>query len=300
MTLFLFVLLQLHFPAGVHHITEPITITEGQRVMGEGKGVTVFLIDTPNGYGFICNLGPRPRIQPCSFSNFTIDSEIERTGGAGILFMGSPPGIRHVVEKVHIKNQMTGIHFADAVAFTFKDSIISHPRPGGNGVIIQSRFEPDAGDSVIDNVLFNDNNDVGQAAIYHIDSGGLNVVNSKALGFQYGYILAIPQGRNTGQLYLSGNSWEHQRLVNVALYGSGGYDQIQILGDHFTVKRYGIIVEHRNRGLIQGNILVCTEPGTGIFLHENVSDFDVLDNPIFDCQTKVTNLSPTSSWDGVH
>ena len=285
----------MHFPAGEHHITTPITVNGGE-VTGEGIGVTILIIDTPNGYGIICDMKIRPRMKPCSLEDLTITSTITRTGGAAVMFQGAPPGISHLVRNISIEKQMVGIHFSDAVAFTFRDSIISFPRPGGIGVIVEQRSEPDAGDSVIDNILFNDNNNVAQAAIYHVDSGGLNIVNSKVLGFDYASILNIARGRNTGQLDIAYNSFENQRLSSISVYGEGGYFLIDISHNQLTVKNYGIIFQSHHRSIIQSNRIFCwpTPAVAGIAITGTSSEVKVLDNGIYNCANDIV-VHPTTT-----
>ncbi len=285
----LLLILQMVFPAGEVHLAETLIITDGQTVTGAGIGKTVFITHFAAGDAIICALGLRPRAQPCTFRDFSIDTAVQRTVGAGILVMGTPEPINVIIENVHIMNQPDCVRFNAGVAFSFIHSVCSHVGANGNGVIIQNIADPDAGDSVIDDVLFNDNYGHALAGIYHVDSGGLNIVNVKVLGFAYGYILDIMAGRNTGQLDIAHSSFENQHMVGLAVYGAGGYDNIDISHNYLTVQNYGIIFQSHNRSIIQSNRIFCF-PGpaiAGIAITGTASDIKVLDNSIFDCQADI-------------
>ncbi len=289
-------LMQMVFPAGEVHLAEPLVITDGQTVTGAGVGKTVFVTHFATGAAIICATGLVPRVQPCVFRDFSIDTAVPRIAGAGILVIGIPAPINIIIENVHIQNQPDCVRFNSGVAFSFLHSVCSHVGANGNGVIIQNVDEPDAGDSVIDDVLFNDNYGHALAAIYHIDSGGLNIVNVKVLGFGYGYILDILAGRNTGQLDIAHSSFEHQRVVSLGVYGAGGYDSIDISHNHLTAQTYGIVLQSHHRSIIQSNRIVCMGgPGiAGIAITGTAHDVKVLDNSIFDCQADIV-VHPTTA-----
>jgi len=308
----------MNFPDGETLLSQPIEITDGQVVEGEGIGNTVIVVEHQDSYAFIVNLGNRPRTRPVEFRNLTITSPSPRTGGAGILFQGSPSGVRHKIESMHIKNQHTGIHFADAVAFTVKDSLITHTSMGGRGIVIQNRPQADAGDSVIDNVLFNDNHKTAQAAIYQQDSGGLNAVNCKMLYFDYGYLMMTVQGGATSQLTVLGNSMEHQRQAGVKIAGEGDFSLFDISHNEITFPKIGILIESHQIGRIESNVMIGQGTGvlvtggeewmiannsiygaaTGIQLGANTNKNRIAQNRL-DCVTPVINDSATSTWDGV-
>lgn len=178
---------RLHFPFGNYRISSELVARFNGVIYGDGVECTrlTLLNATQNGIRI-------PYSGTLQIHGLHFKAGTTKTAGAAIKVEGISPTSASNQTRIFnckIDSQYTGIDMANAGFWTIRDSIISDCTIGIRSDNTQNF---DSGDNLIEGcVIYRTGSDVtaGTRGILHVASGGLKIVGTKVLGFEYGYYL---------------------------------------------------------------------------------------------------------------
>jgi len=230
------------FPAGFYLVCSPITISSGVKLLGSGTGVgvgagnsggTVIRVGTPTQDVFVVSSD-----EAVLFQDFTIDSSVTKTDGAGIKLNGATSGYnaRSRLQNIRILGQYIGVHIERASGWVIRDCHIQDFR--NVGIWVRQLKFTNGGDNHISGCTIWDLNvHTSQACIRYDEGGAIFIQDNKLLGAEYGIRLILVDGP-TGTMVIQGNSIEQQTisgfLAELATEGKK-FANLIINGNQFSI-----------------------------------------------------------------
>jgi hypothetical protein len=200
-------------PAGIITLTKPLAITGSIKLRGAGRYATT-LVPASGTCGIALNM---------PVGTFTTILEDFGVVYATRQAAGSPPAIYCNATSAHydfdargllVQNGSWGIQL-DKTHFLISNCLIYDNSNGG--IVFGNSTNPDSGDSSISECVILNWSYPGTlaVAVQQLSSGGLRLVNNKINSFVQGYQLSLAPGAATGDLIITGNSFEAWGYTNV-------------------------------------------------------------------------------------
>lgn len=223
----------IYNPGGTYLVSPGITLSSAGMI-GDGPTKTIFnTTDTTsaNMFKYTTALGSYANVP--LFRDFTLNCPPGKSGGAGIQFLPASGEASYMdIRDVHTNNLPIGLDMVAAslwkvIGCDFLAYTIA-------GVQVANTNNPDSGDSVIADCVFNNPYTTG-SAVWMKSSGGLKIIGNKMLGGSRGITVNI-EG-TTSILIIHANSIEGMSTQDLAFsQGVGGmtFGKVAITGNQFS------------------------------------------------------------------
>jgi len=258
---------ELYFPRG-SYLYSGATVSAGWsiRFVGESTANTFLNLRSGTATGFNCATE-----LPVVFEKLTLQYNGGVVGTAGS-FISIPGGATMNANSRFRDLQMTapwiGINATGAYLWVAERVFIGNYL--SSGIAVGNTFNGDAGDSTIRDCLFSTTSTTA-AAITHLSSGGLRVINNKNIGGFCFYQLNLAAGVNTSDLLITGNSIEGTSSSGLLAnrQGSGTFSNITITGNQFAGVQFPVNFNDGTAGwlnniAISGNVIPVLTGGVGV------------------------------------
>lgn len=273
----------IYYPAGTYKFST-LTLAQGG-IIGDGKGQTILSSSDLTSADVITYTGTGFSAAIPLFRDFTLQSSLSKTAGAGIRFLpGSGELSYATIDNVMFNALPTGIYFS--AASQFKVDKCDFVNYSAQGIHVENTNENDSGDSFISNCFLNTSVPTGSTfGIWYRTSGGLKVTNCKILGGNSGFVMGFNGTQNVADLLIDNCSIEDTTAFGIFLgrdSGTFGFGTVQI--NNCEIGCPTCIGTDTSGFLtlltIDGNTLnIASTSGVGISLN-NVSNINVGPNVI--------------------
>ena len=241
------------FP-GTYNISGPININKNLTITGTSQLNTKLIEQSVANSLFVIG------VETVHLRNLRLsaNADITRTGTA--IIVGPTYGSQNgwsIIENCLIENHGVGVDFQNAQFWTMKKCYIVNNRTFGIKVANATVY--DAGGGMVDDCIFDTGYPTGIAAIYFTSGGGLRVVNSSILSYQYGiYCYFSPSGVATSDLLIRGNAIENVTVAGIILQqvSGAGFMIVNIADNEILSGGEGILYDGAiDSAIISNNII---------------------------------------------
>lgn len=231
----------VHFSMGVYYINN---LTISHPIVIRGSGMKNTMIKSKNNN---TNLITITSVEPVEFydMSFGVNDDMGAMIGGGYLLFDpvSESNQYSKITRCSFNDCVNAIRFVDAMFWLIDGCYFN--KYSGTAINVQNGLLPDGGDSTITRCTFNNGTGI---AINQINSGGLRIENNKFLGGSYHYFgnYGPTNALRTGQLIISGNSFDQSTVANIAFQRTADttFAMSMIADNIFAVNAgtYGILV----------------------------------------------------------
>lgn len=247
----------LYIPTGIFRTSGTVPITSPMTIFGNG-GLLSELSSTSATLPTLAIATDLPVI--IRGVRFSTRGGVTKTAGGHIRIAGATGASnnsRSMLEQNSFGKHLIGLDIQASSGLTVRDNDFLSDVAGAVDISLDNVVNADAGDSRILNNSFDAQGAATTTGIgvRQLAAGGAQIVNNKFHHHLIQYQLNARAGAVTGQLYLTGNSFDTFGATCLRIEGAGAYTAFVVANNIFTTCTTGVVLDGgKQNGTLTGNV----------------------------------------------